>query len=189
VGCPQPGRHGEGRRRIDHHPLHLRRPREPRPRKNKEEEHDSTGTWKTSKSYSYGAHGENLSLVDSSSTAPRSKKSFYGTNPHGEVETLPDSTTGSTTSTYRYTAYGQPDKKGTTGDDAITATDPNADIVHPCRLDSALYLALILRRSLGEQPAWRRPLRPVASPGHRWRHRLVGARPHSPRGRRRIWVP
>jgi hypothetical protein len=84
-----------------------------------EEQLDTAGAWKTSKSYSYGAHGENLSLVDSPVNGTTSEKSFYGTNPHGDVETLTDPT-GSTTSTYRYTAYGQPDKIGTTGDDAIT---------------------------------------------------------------------
>jgi hypothetical protein len=38
-----------------------------------EEEKDSTGTWKTSKSYAYGAAGENLSLVDSPVNGTTSK--------------------------------------------------------------------------------------------------------------------
>ncbi|MEV6895413.1 hypothetical protein [Kribbella sp. NPDC051137] len=74
-----------------------------------EEEKDSTRTWKTSRSYAYGASGENLSLVDAPVNGSTSKKTFYGTNPHGDVETLTDSS-GSTASTYRYTAYGQPDR-------------------------------------------------------------------------------
>jgi RHS repeat-associated protein len=104
-----------------------------------EQEQDTAGAWKTSKSYAYGANGENLSLVDSPVNGTTSKKAFYGTNPHGDVEALTDAT-GSTTSTYRYTAYGQPDKTGTTGDDAITG-DPtkDADTVNPYRFNSARY--------------------------------------------------
>ncbi|MER7243310.1 DNRLRE domain-containing protein [Kribbella sp. NPDC000426] len=105
-----------------------------------EEERDTAGTWKTSKSYAYGASGENLSLVDSPVNGTTSKKSYYGTNPHGDVETLTDATTGTTTSTYRYTAYGQPDKTGTTGDDKITGTaTDDADIVNPYRFNSARF--------------------------------------------------
>jgi RHS repeat-associated protein len=85
-----------------------------------EEQKDTTGAYKVSKSYAYGTAGENLSLVDTPVNTSTSKKSFYGVNPHGDVETLTDATTGQTTSTYRYTAYGQADKIGTIGDDAIT---------------------------------------------------------------------
>ncbi|WP_410790922.1 RHS repeat-associated core domain-containing protein [Kribbella sp. C-35] len=106
-----------------------------------EEQKDTAGTWKVSKSYAYGASGENLSLVDSPVNGSTSKKSFYGTNPHGDVETLTDASTGTTTSTYRYTAYGQADKTGTTGDDAIIDNDPakNADIVNPYRFNSKRF--------------------------------------------------
>ncbi|TDO52988.1 RHS repeat-associated protein [Kribbella sp. VKM Ac-2571] len=106
-----------------------------------EEEKDTAGAWKVSKSYAYGAKGENLSLVDSPVNSTTSKKSFYGTNPHGDVETLTDASTGTTTSTYRYTAYGQADKVGTTGDDAIFDNDPakNADIVNPYRFNSSRF--------------------------------------------------
>ncbi|TDD15884.1 DNRLRE domain-containing protein, partial [Kribbella turkmenica] len=101
-----------------------------------EEERDTAGVWKVSKSYAYGAGGENLSLVDSPVNGSTSSKSFYGTNPHGDVETLTDATTGLTTSTYRYTAYGQPDRVGTTGDDAITGTPgQDADVVNPYRFN------------------------------------------------------
>ncbi len=105
-----------------------------------EEERDTTGVWKVAKSYSYGAQGENLSLIDSPVNGTTSKKSFYGANPRGDIETLTDATTGETTSTYRYTAYGQPDKKGTTGDDEIH-DDPtlDADIVNPYRFNSARF--------------------------------------------------
>ncbi|TCO12830.1 RHS repeat-associated protein [Kribbella steppae] len=105
-----------------------------------EEEKDTSGAWKVSKSYAYGASGENLSLVDTPVNGTTSKKSFYGVNPHGDVETLTDASTGTTTSTYRYTAYGQPDKVGTTGDDEfkdIAADD--ADIVNPYRFNSKRF--------------------------------------------------
>ncbi|MFI6826993.1 RHS repeat-associated core domain-containing protein [Kribbella sp. NPDC050241] len=105
-----------------------------------EEEKDTSGTWKVSKSYAYGAGGENLSLVDTPVNTTTTKKSFYGTNPHGDVETLTDATTGSTTSTYRYTAYGQADQAGTTGDDAITGNaNQDADIVNPYRFNSKRF--------------------------------------------------
>jgi hypothetical protein len=102
-----------------------------------EEERDTAGTWKVSKSYAYGASGENLSLVDFPVNTTTSKKTYYGVNPHGDVETLTDATTGQTTSTYRNTAYGQPDKVGTTGEDAITGTpSDDADVVNPYRFNS-----------------------------------------------------
>ncbi|MEI8411512.1 MULTISPECIES: RHS repeat-associated core domain-containing protein [unclassified Kribbella] len=61
-------------------------------------------------------------------------------NPHGDVETLTDATIGQTTSTYRYIAYGQADKTGITGDDAIM-DDPaaDADIVNPYRFNSKRF--------------------------------------------------
>ena len=84
-----------------------------------EEEKDSNGIWKTSKSYAYGAGGENLSLIDSPVNGTTSKKSFYGTNPHGDVETLTDATTG---------------------DDEIkdVQTD-DADIVNPYRFNASRF--------------------------------------------------
>jgi RHS repeat-associated protein len=105
-----------------------------------EEQKDTSGAYKVSKSYSYGANGENLSLVDSPVNGTTSKKSFYGTNPRGDVETLTDATTGQTTSTYRYTAYGQPDKTGTTGDDVIKDDQvQDADIVNPYRFNGSRF--------------------------------------------------
>jgi RHS repeat-associated protein len=105
-----------------------------------EQQKDSTGVYKVTKSYSYGAGGENLSLVDTPVNTGTTKKSYYGVNPHGDVETLTDATTGQTTSTYRYTAYGQADKVGTTGDDAITGiASQDADVVNPYRFNSKRF--------------------------------------------------
>jgi RHS repeat-associated protein len=105
-----------------------------------EEQKDTSGVYKVSKSYAYGARGENLSLVDTPVNTTTTKKSFYGTNPHGDVETLTDAATGQTTSTYRYTAYGHADKVGTTGDDAITG-DPvqDANVVNPYRFNGTRF--------------------------------------------------
>ncbi|MEU4395899.1 RHS repeat-associated core domain-containing protein [Kribbella sp. NPDC023855] len=101
-----------------------------------EEQKDTAGAYKVTKSYAYGATGENLSLTDTPINTTTSKKSFYGTNPHSDVGTLTDST-GQTTSTYRYTAYGQTDKTGTTGEDAITGVPAqDADVVNPYRFNS-----------------------------------------------------
>lgn len=105
-----------------------------------EEQKDTTGAYKVSKSYAYGAAGENLSLVDTPVNTSTTKKSYYGVNPHGDVETLTDATTGQATSTYRYTAYGQADKTGTTGDDAITGNaNQDADVVNPYRFNSKRF--------------------------------------------------
>ncbi|MEV0794771.1 DNRLRE domain-containing protein [Kribbella sp. NPDC050459] len=105
-----------------------------------EEQKDSTGTYEVSKAYAYGASGENLSLVDTPVNASTTKKVFYGVNPHGDVESLTDASTGLTTSTYRYTAYGQADKTGTTGDDTITGTpSTDADVVNPYRFNGKRF--------------------------------------------------
>lgn len=80
---------------------------------------------------------QSLSLVDFPvSGSTRRSLSTAATTPHGDVETLTDATTG--TSTFRGTAYGRPDKTGTTGDDATAGiADPDADIVSPNRFYSA----------------------------------------------------
>lgn len=56
---------------------------------------------------------------------------YYSLNPPGdtEVTTRPD---GTVAATYRYTAYGQIDQEGTTGEDAPTADGTNPeDPVNP----------------------------------------------------------
>ncbi|MEU4392802.1 RHS repeat-associated core domain-containing protein [Kribbella sp. NPDC023855] len=48
--------------------------------------------------------------------------------------------TGQTTSAYRYTAYGQADKVGTTGEDAMTGNPTaDADVVNPYRFNSSRF--------------------------------------------------
>jgi RHS repeat-associated protein len=105
-----------------------------------EEQTNTAGAYEVSKVYTHGPGGEKLALVDTPVNATTTKKTFYGVNPHGDVETLTDPATGQTTSTYRYTAYGTPDKTGTTGDDAITGDPVNdAEIVNPYRFNAKRY--------------------------------------------------
>jgi RHS repeat-associated protein len=104
-----------------------------------EEQTNTGGTYEVSKAYTYGPGGQKLSLVDTPVNGTTTKKFFYGTNPRGDTETLTD-TAGKVTSTYRYTAFGTPDKNGTTGDDAITGDlTKDVDQVNPYRFNGSRY--------------------------------------------------
>ncbi|MFE6650218.1 RHS repeat-associated core domain-containing protein [Nocardioides sp. NPDC057772] len=91
-----------------------------------EEEKNTGGTWEVAKNYSYGPSGEKLQLTDTPVNGTTTETQYYGTNPHGDVETLTKAD-GTTASTYRYTAYGAPDKKGTTGQDAYSTAASETD--------------------------------------------------------------
>ncbi|MER7606968.1 DNRLRE domain-containing protein [Nocardioides sp. NPDC127503] len=91
-----------------------------------EEEKNTGGAWEVSKNYAYGPDGSKLQLTDTPVNGTTTKTQYYGTNPHGDIETM-TSTDGTTASTYRYTAYGQPDKKGTTGEDAYSTAASETD--------------------------------------------------------------
>lgn len=91
-----------------------------------EEEKNNLGAWEVAKTYAHGPDGENLELKHTPVNETTDKTQYYGTNPHGDVETL-TSADGTTASTYRYTAYGRPDKKGTTGEDAFATDGTEAD--------------------------------------------------------------
>lgn len=104
-----------------------------------EEEKNTGGAWEVSKNYAYGPDGSKLQLTDTPVNGSTTETQYYGVNPHGDIETL-SKADGTTTSTYRYTAYGAPDTKGTTGQDAYStaasATDKMAadlDNVNPYR--------------------------------------------------------
>lgn len=101
-----------------------------------EEQQNAAGAWSISKSYVYGAGGEKIAMVDSPVGGSTPATYYYGTNPHGDVETLTDATSGETRSTYRYQAYGSPDEVGTTGLDKITHNQQeDADVVNPYRFN------------------------------------------------------
>ena len=62
--------------------------------------------------------------------------SYYGVNPHTDVETL-TSETGDTRSTYWYNGYGKNDASGFTGKDKATATSgPEVEPYNPYRFNS-----------------------------------------------------
>ena len=58
------------------------------------------------------------------------------TNPRGDVEALTNPDTGTTTATYRYTAYGAPDPSGTTGEDKPPTSPTVDDVLNPYRYNA-----------------------------------------------------
>ncbi|MFE6647552.1 DNRLRE domain-containing protein, partial [Nocardioides sp. NPDC057772] len=91
-----------------------------------EEEKNTSGAWEVAKNYAYGPSGEKLQLTDTPVNGTTTETQYYGTNPHGDIETLTKAD-GTTASTYRYMAYGAPDKKGTTGQDAYSTAASETD--------------------------------------------------------------
>ncbi len=91
-----------------------------------EEEKNTGGAWEVAKNYAYGPDGSKLQLTDTPVNGTTTETQYYGTNPHGDIETL-SKADGTTASTYRYTAYGAPDKKGTTGQDAYSTAASETD--------------------------------------------------------------
>ncbi|TCM48848.1 RHS repeat-associated core domain-containing protein [Kribbella sp. VKM Ac-2568] len=76
-------------------------------------------------SYQYSPWGSRLSQVKFKADGT-SEDSFYGYNPHSDVETL-TSDAGDTRSTYGYTAYGKNDDDRFTGVDKPEAQNPGKD--------------------------------------------------------------
>jgi RHS repeat-associated protein len=107
-----------------------------------EEQQDAGGVWKVAKSYTYGPGGERLSLADTPVDGSAGSTSYYSTNPHTDTEALTSEATGQTVATYRYSAYGTTDEKGTTGVDKVE-NDPvkDADVVNPYRFNGKRFNA------------------------------------------------
>jgi RHS repeat-associated protein len=100
------------------------------------EETKEASVWKLTATYTYGAGGQRLSMTRPQETSADLKESYYTTNPHADVEAVTDKD-GDTTSTYRYTAYGQTEQGGTTGIDKDTAQDDSTTDAHnPWRYSS-----------------------------------------------------
>ncbi|WP_024877229.1 hypothetical protein [Saccharomonospora piscinae] len=81
------------------------------------------------RSYTYSPWGQRLSQLthDTDGTGPeQSELSYYGYNPHTDVETL-TSESGDTRATYGYTAYGKDDTDDFTGVDKPDAQDPGRE--------------------------------------------------------------
>ena len=90
---------------------------------------DTTGD--LSKTYTYTPWGERLSQIKHN-TDGTTEASYYGYNPHTDVETL-TTASGNTRATYGYTAYGQDDKKADTGVDKPDPNDPTKEPYNPYR--------------------------------------------------------
>ncbi|WP_229693947.1 DNRLRE domain-containing protein [Lentzea pudingi] len=78
------------------------------------------------RTYSYDAFGQRLSQIkkDTDGAGPEvAEDSYYGYNPHTDVETLTKDN-GDTKATYGYTAYGGDDKEAFTGIDKPDAQQP-----------------------------------------------------------------
>ncbi|SEM77917.1 RHS repeat protein [Lihuaxuella thermophila] len=79
------------------------------------------------KSYLYSPWGKRLAMVKHETLGD--KNSYYGYNPHTDVEMLYKED-GSVEGTYGYTAYGKEDKEMTTGPDAEGNPNYNPDEPH-----------------------------------------------------------
>ncbi|WP_052737988.1 RHS repeat-associated core domain-containing protein [Bacillus sp. SA1-12] len=86
------------------------------------------------KSYQYSPWGERLSMVKYTDNEQH-EDSYYGYNPHTDVETLTDEN-GSTRATYGYTAYGQNDEKAFTGVDKPEPNNPDQEPYNNYRYNS-----------------------------------------------------
>ncbi|WP_370377020.1 DNRLRE domain-containing protein [Catenulispora sp. GAS73] len=89
------------------------------------------------KTYDYSANGERLALLnhDPNNAPATDQTEYYTYNQHADVEALTNST-GSTTGTYGYTAYGVDDKNLDSGTDTVGAS-PTAFPFNAYRFNSA----------------------------------------------------
>jgi RHS repeat-associated protein len=86
------------------------------------------------KSYQYTPWGERLFMVNYSDNE-QGEYSYYGYNPHTDVEQLTDEQ-GDTRATYGYTAYGQNDEKAFTGVDKPNSNRPDQEPYNSFRFNS-----------------------------------------------------
>ncbi|WP_203453974.1 hypothetical protein [Jiangella aurantiaca] len=91
-------------------------------------------------SYQYSPWGQRLSQIKYTTDTGGSveEDSYYGYNPHTDVETLTD-TTGNTRATYGYTAYGKDDDTQFTGADAPDPGDPGAEPYNVYRFNAKRF--------------------------------------------------
>lgn len=103
-----------------------------------EERTGTNGTWRLHKNYITGPGGTPLALRTNPETGTP-KTRYYSLNPHGDTEALTDPATGNTTTTYRYTSYGQTEDTGTQGEDDTGQNTPDGQIpdsLNPYRFNS-----------------------------------------------------
>lgn len=89
---------------------------------------------KVTQSYQYSPWGERLSQVKKSDDGTE-ETSYYGYNPHTDVETLTDQA-GNTRATYGYTAYGSNDAAQFTGIDRPDAAEPTKEPYNAYRFNA-----------------------------------------------------
>ncbi|WP_053204941.1 DNRLRE domain-containing protein [Jiangella muralis] len=90
-------------------------------------------------SYQYSPWGQRLSQIKyTGSGGSTEEDSYYGYNPHTDVETLTD-TTGNTRATYGYTAYGKDDDTQFTGVDAPDPGNPGAEPYNVYRFNAKRF--------------------------------------------------
>jgi RHS repeat-associated protein len=88
-------------------------------------------------SYQYSPWGQRLSQVKFQAGGVQ-EDSFYGYNPHYDVETLTGET-GDTQATYGYTAYGKDDTEQFTGIDKPDAQDPGQEPFNVYRFNAKRF--------------------------------------------------
>jgi RHS repeat-associated protein len=89
------------------------------------------------KSYQYSPWGQRLSQVKFT-PGGGTEDSFYGYNPHSDVETLTNQS-GDTRATYGYTAYGRDDKESFTGIDKPDPQNPTAEPYNVYRFNAKRF--------------------------------------------------
>jgi RHS repeat-associated protein len=87
--------------------------------------------------YQYSPWGQRLSQVKFQAGGV-TEDSFYGYNPHSDVETLTNEA-GDTRATYGYTAYGRDDKESFTGIDKPDAQNPTAEPYNVYRFNAKRF--------------------------------------------------
>jgi RHS repeat-associated protein len=87
--------------------------------------------------YQYSPWGQRLSQVKFQAGGA-TEDSFYGYNPHSDVETL-TSEAGDTRATYGYTAYGRDDTQSFTGIDKPDAQNPTAEPYNVYRFNAKRF--------------------------------------------------
>ncbi|MBM7774763.1 RHS repeat-associated protein [Actinokineospora baliensis] len=92
---------------------------------------------KVSKSYQYSPDGELLSQINVKDDGGKEDK-YYAFNPHSDVESM-SGESGDATATYGYTAYGQDDQAGFSGEDKPGAQEPGAQPANSYRFNSKRF--------------------------------------------------
>ncbi|MFI6737858.1 RHS repeat-associated core domain-containing protein [Nonomuraea sp. NPDC050451] len=108
---------------------------------------DEETAGKITKSYRHSPWGERLAQATHDENGAR-QESYFGYNPHGDVETLTDAA-GDTRATYGYSAYGKGEDAETTGIDKPDPQDPTKEPYNPYRFNAQRWDATSGRYDMG----------------------------------------